>query len=109
MKEHPAKGAEYLVRTPGVPRLAVINAYEHHLRFDKLGYPRVNKDWQQSLCSQITAISDVFDALRTKRPYRIPLDVDEVLVNISNLMGTQLQPLLVENFLRLMKKVHPEC
>jgi HD-GYP domain-containing protein (c-di-GMP phosphodiesterase class II) len=108
LKEHPVKGAEYLVKTPGVPRMAVANAYEHHMRFDQRGYPTVSNDWQQSLSSQITAISDTYDALRTHRPYRTPMDVDEVLVNISNLAGTQLHPLLVENFLRLMKRVHPD-
>lgn len=108
LKEHPVKGAEYLARTPGVPRMAVINAYEHHMRFDLRGYPSVNTDWQQNLGSQLTAISDIYDALRTKRPYRSPLEVDEALAIISQLAGAQLNPLLVENFLHLMKKVHPE-
>jgi len=108
LKEHPVKGAEYLVKTPGVPRMAVVSAYEHHMRFDLRGYPSVNSDWPQNICSQMTAISDTYDALRTKRPYRTPLEVDEVLANISQLKGAQLHPLLVENFLRLMKRVHPE-
>ena len=108
LKEHPVRGAECLIKTPGVPRMAVLNAYEHHMRFDNRGYPGVHKDWQQSLCSQITAISDVYDALRTKRPYRNPMEVDEVLTNISQLRGTQLNPLLVENFLHLMKQAHTE-
>jgi HD-GYP domain-containing protein (c-di-GMP phosphodiesterase class II) len=103
------KGAEYLVKTPGVPRLAVVNAYEHHMRFDLLGYPGVGKAWQQSLCSQMTAISDIFDALRTRRPYRKPLAVDEVLGTVSQMSGAQLHPQLVENFLRLMNRLHPEC
>lgn len=109
LKEHPVKGAEFLVKTPGVPRLAVLNAYEHHMRFDLLGYPGAKKGWQQNICSQITAISDIFDALRTKRPYRKPLAVDEVLENIAQSSGAQLHPQLVENFLRLMNRVHPEC
>jgi len=107
LKEHPVRGAEYLVKTPGVPRMAVINAYEHHMRFDLLGYPKVNQDWQHNLGSQITAVSDIYDALRTKRPYRQPLEVDEVLAILSQLRGTQLHPLLVDNFLHLMKKAHP--
>lgn len=106
LKEHPIKGAEYLVQTPGVPRMAVINAYEHHMRYDQRGYPTVDADWEQNLCSHMTAISDVFDSLRTKRPYRSPSDVDEVLVYMSSLAGTQLHPILVENFLRLMRKTH---
>jgi HD-GYP domain-containing protein (c-di-GMP phosphodiesterase class II) len=107
MQEHPIRGAEYLLDNPGVPRMAVLNAYEHHLRFDLRGYPHVKDEWQQNLCSQITSISDIYDSLRTRRPYREPLELEAVLINIEQLMGTQLHPLLVENFLRLMKKVTP--
>lgn len=107
VQQHPVRGAEYLLDNPGVPRMAVINAYEHHLRFDLRGYPHVKDEWQQTLCSQITSISDIYDSQRTRRPYREPLELEAVLVNIEQLMGTQLHPLLVENFLRLMKKVTP--
>lgn len=108
IQEHPVRGAEYLLDNPGVPRMAVLNAYEHHLRYDQRGYPHVKNEWQQSLCSQLTSISDVYDSLRTKRPYREPLELDVVLYNMEKWAGTQLHPLLVENFLRLMKKVTPE-
>lgn len=107
MQEHPVRGAEYLLDNPGVPRMAVLNAYEHHLRFDLRGYPNVKDEWQQNLCSQITSISDIFDSLRTRRPYREPLEMGTVLIHIEELMGSQLHPLLVENFLRLMKKIPP--
>jgi len=107
MQEHPVRGAEYLLDNPGVPRMAVLNAYEHHLRFDLQGYPHVKNEWNQNLCSQITSISDIYDSLRTKRPYRDPVELDVVLTNIKQLMGSQLHPLLVENFLRLMEKVTP--
>jgi len=108
MQTHPVRGAEYLLDSPGVPRMAVLNAYEHHLRFDLRGYPLVKNEWQQNLCSQLTSISDVYDSLRTKRPYRDPIELDVVLFNIEQLTGTQLHPLLVENFLLLMKKVTPQ-
>ncbi|MGW8313355.1 MAG: HD-GYP domain-containing protein [Desulfuromonadales bacterium] len=107
MQQHPVRGAEYLLNNPGVPRMAVLNAYEHHLRFDLKGYPHVKNEWNQNLCSQITSISDVYDSLRTKRPYREPLKIEVALACIEDVMGSQLHPLLVENFLRLMKKVTP--
>ena len=105
MQQHPVRGAEYLLDTPGVPRMAVLNAYEHHLRFDLQGYPNVNKEWKQNLCSQLTSISDIYDSLRTRRPYREPLELEVALSTIEEQMGTQLHPLLAGNFLRLMKKV----
>ena len=64
MKQHPDKGARHLLETSGVPRLAVIAAYEHHLKFNLSGYPKVSPGWQQNLCSHMTMISDFFDALR---------------------------------------------
>lgn len=108
MRAHPIKGAEYLLSHAGVPRLAVINAYEHHMRFDLGGYPRRKEGWQQNLVSQMTTISDIYDALRTRRPYRDSLSIEAVLEQIVKLKGTQLHPLLAENFTRLMCKVHPE-
>jgi len=108
MRAHPVKGAEYLLGNPGVPRLAVINAYEHHLRYDQGGYPLMKKKRQQNLVSQMTSISDIYDAMRTRRPYREPLSLDSVLQQILELKGTQLHPLLAENFVHLMCKVHPE-
>jgi HD-GYP domain-containing protein (c-di-GMP phosphodiesterase class II) len=108
MQTHPVRGAEYLLDSPGVPRMAVLNAYEHHLRFDLRGYPLVKDGWQQNLCSQLTSVSDVYDSLRTKRPYREPIELDVALYNIERLTGTQLHPLLVENFLLLMKNVTPK-
>ena len=108
MQTHPVRGAEYLLDSPGVPRMSVLNAYEHHLRFDLKGYPLIKNEWQQNLCSHLTSISDVYDSLRTKRPYREPIELDVVLDTIERLKGTQLHPLLVENFLLLMKKMTPQ-
>ncbi len=105
IQEHPVRGAEYLLNTPGVPRMAVINAYEHHLRFDLKGYPCVKIEWRQSICSQLTSISDIYDSLRTRRPYREPISRREVMDNIEALSGTQLHPLLARNFLQLISKI----
>ena len=108
VRQHPLKGAEYLLGNPGVPRLAVISAYEHHLHYDLRGYPKVKGHWQQNLCSQMTTIADIYDSLRTRRPYRQPLEVEVVLDRIRKLRGSQLHPLLADNFLTLMYRVHPE-
>ena len=104
MKSHPARGARYLLETPGVPRLAVINAFEHHLRYDLSGYPSVPKNWQQSLCSHITAISDVYDALRTPRSYREHLNLKQIATIMMDMMGIELHPVLTRNFLSTLSR-----
>jgi HD-GYP domain-containing protein (c-di-GMP phosphodiesterase class II) len=102
MKQHPVKGARHLLDTPAVPRLAVIAAYEHHMKFDLRGYPKVVSGWQQNLCSHMTMISDFFDALRTRRPYREPVPLAEITTMLESMMGTDLHPALTRNFLRII-------
>jgi serine phosphatase RsbU (regulator of sigma subunit) len=72
------QGAEYLLNTPGVPRLAVITAFENHMKYDRSGYPKVPPDWQINLCSQMTMISDCFDAIRFSRS-RVALSIADVV------------------------------
>jgi HD-GYP domain-containing protein (c-di-GMP phosphodiesterase class II) len=102
MKEHPVKGARYLLETSGVPRLAVIAAYEHHMKFNLAGYPTVSPSWQQNLCSHMTMISDFFDALRTRRSYREPMPLAVISSMMHDMTGTDLHPALTRNFLRII-------
>jgi len=105
MKQHPVKGARHLLETPGVPRLAAITAYEHHLKYNLKGYPRVADSWQQNLCSHMTAISDFFDALRTRRTYREPVALKEIATMMYSMMGTDLHPGLTKNFLKILSQL----
>ena len=76
---HPVEGARMLLATPGVPELAPIVAYEHHVRADGSGYPKLPRAGGLSLASRIVQVADVFDALRTHRPYRPALPLPEIL------------------------------
>ncbi|OPY62902.1 MAG: Cyclic di-GMP phosphodiesterase response regulator RpfG [Syntrophorhabdus sp. PtaU1.Bin002] len=108
IREHPQRGAEYLIDNSGIPPLAAVVAYEHHMQYDYSGYPKVSKDWRQNLCSQMTAVSDFFDALRTKRIYRDALETKVIADKMMDMAGTSLHPLLTKNFLLLMKKMDEE-
>ncbi|BCR03753.1 HD family phosphohydrolase [Desulfuromonas versatilis] len=105
MQQHPLKGAQHLLDTPGVPRLAVVTAFEHHLKYDFTGYPKVAAGWEQNLCSQMTTISDVFDALRTKRAYRGAMDYEKISAILLEMAGTELHPTLTRNFLKVLGRV----
>lgn len=102
MQQHPRLGAEYLLNTPGVPRLAVITAYEHHMRYDGSGYPRPSRPWTQNLCSHMTAISDTYDAMRTHRAYDQAMELDSITTIMLNLAGTKLHPQLTHSFLQML-------
>ncbi|MCW9049510.1 MAG: HD domain-containing protein, partial [Deltaproteobacteria bacterium] len=102
MQQHPRLGAEYLINTPGVPRLAVITAFEHHMRYDNTGYPKTKRPWQQHLCSYMTAISDTYDAMRTHRAYEEALDLNQIISIMLDLAGNKLHPQLTYSFLQVL-------
>jgi HD-GYP domain-containing protein (c-di-GMP phosphodiesterase class II) len=105
MKTHPVRGAQYLLGQEGVTKLAVISAFEHHMRFDLQGYPSPPAGWQLNLCSQMTMISDTFDALRTRRIYKDPWDFPAVCGHMLTLAGSQLNEDLTINFLDLLARL----
>lgn len=104
MKEHPITGARRLLDCPGVPQLAVVTAFEHHLRYDLSGYPGVSGHWRQHLCSQMTTIADTYDALRTRRPYKSPKPAEQCAAILLESAGRDLHPQLTANFLYLLEQ-----
>lgn len=102
MQQHPQLGAEYLLNTPGVPRLAVVTAYEHHMRYDGQGYPQTKRPRKQHICSHMTAISDTYDAMRTHRAYEEALETDQIISIMLELAGNKLHPQLTYSFLQVI-------
>lgn len=98
MKRHPEEGARLLLATPHVPELAAIVAFEHHIQYDGGGYPAVPPGWKVNLASAITTVADVYDALRSDRPYRRGLDPDEVRDLMRKESGTMFAPALLDVF-----------
>ena len=102
MKRHVVDGAHILRRTPEMPALAPIVAFEHHLKQDLSGYPEHIGSRKLNLCTMIVSIADVFDALRSNRPYREGM----ATVRIRSIMGEQGNPAfnqtLLKRFVNLM-------
>lgn len=87
VERHPAFGAAQLTGARGIPEIAAVVAYEHHMRLDGGGYPARHRHWKISFASQVVQICDIFDALRTHRPYRAALEPSEALEILSGLAG----------------------
>jgi putative nucleotidyltransferase with HDIG domain len=105
IKKHPVYGAMFLSSLPEPPRLPVIAAFEHHLKFDGNGYPDTKwRSRKQHIISQIVAISDFFDAVRAERPYRKGLELNAVLDIMKGSVGKDFNPLLIDNFISALKK-----
>jgi putative nucleotidyltransferase with HDIG domain len=98
MEMHTVAGAAILLARPGVPDVAPIVAFEHHANVDGTGYPRLPRP-RPHLASQIVHVADVFDALRTNRPYRAAMDDAKVRAILMEASGKSFEPALVDLFL----------
>jgi putative nucleotidyltransferase with HDIG domain len=78
IKEHPTIGAN-IMKNVRLLREELPALAEHHEHIDGTGYPNGLAGGQISLFGRIVAVADVFDALTSIRPYRQPMDVEEVL------------------------------
>jgi putative nucleotidyltransferase with HDIG domain len=96
MQRHVVDGAHILRRTPEMPALAPVVAFEHHLRQDLSGYPANVGHRNLNLCTQIVSIADVYDALRSNRVYREGLPSDR----IKSIMGRKDDPAFNQKLLR---------
>jgi putative nucleotidyltransferase with HDIG domain len=96
MKRHVVDGAHILRKTPEMPALAPLVAFEHHLKQDLSGYPENIGHRNLNLCTMIVSIADVFDALRSNRPYRQGMATDR----IRAIMGEQGSPAFNQKLLK---------
>lgn len=106
MRDHPRLGAQYLLNCPGIPRLAVVTAYEHHIGYDGTGYPASFR--KLNPCSYMTSISDIYDALRTRRVYKEPLSFNQITSIMRGSAGKSLHPHLTHSFLAALGQLEQQ-
>ncbi|MEK6758186.1 MAG: HD domain-containing phosphohydrolase [Deltaproteobacteria bacterium] len=100
MRRHPEYAYELLSPVEFL-RQALDIPYCHHERWDGKGYPRGLKGEQIPLLARIFTVADIFDALCSDRPYRPAWPRKKALEHISSLSGVDLDPAVVEIFLRM--------
>lgn len=76
----------------------------HHERWDGQGYPRGLKGTAIPLAARIFAVVDVWDALRSDRPYRAAWSDDRVRAHLLGLAGTHLDTAVVAAFIRILDR-----
>ncbi|MCQ2754169.1 MAG: HD domain-containing protein [bacterium] len=76
-------------------------ACSHHEKFDGTGYYRKLKGTKIPFGGRVLAVSDVFDAITSKRHYRDKMPIEKVIDIIMQGSGTHFDPLVVEKFLAI--------
>ncbi len=102
MKKHPVDGGDILRRQIEMPPLAAIVAFEHHLRVDGTGYPEGVRRPTLNIATQLCAIADVYDAMRSQRAYQQAFPTDRILGVLAQNDGTRFDQRLVRRFSQLM-------
>jgi putative nucleotidyltransferase with HDIG domain len=102
MRRHVVDGAEILRRTPEMPVLAPVVAFEHHLRIDGSGYPFGTRRSNLNVATMICGIADVYDAMRSQRAYQQAFPTDRILAVLKRNDGTQFDANLVRRFVQLL-------
>ncbi len=100
---HPQEGAEAIFAAGGPGHeIAATIALEHHARFDGLGYPRLGASGRPHLASRLVSVSDVYDAITTRRSYRRAETPHRALQILLQGAGGHFDPDIVKSFISLM-------
>jgi response regulator RpfG family c-di-GMP phosphodiesterase len=77
----------------------------HHERWDGTGYPNGLRGEEIPIEARIVAVTDVYDALRTKRPYKDEFDSNKALQIMLEGAGTHFDPHVIGTFASIYAEV----
>ncbi len=104
MQTHPVEGAKLIIESGRELDLAAAVAHEHHIMINGGGYPSFHYRRDCHKASQLVHVCDVYDALRTNRPYRAAWESERILTYIEERSGTEFEPDASSAFVRMMRE-----
>jgi len=101
VQRHPLYGAHILRNVPGLARLAMVAAFEHHANYDLSGYPEIAAKTAPHLLTRIIQVADFFDAATSsRRVYHRPMLSSEAITFILDRAGKMFDPVVARVFVR---------
>jgi len=95
-RQHPINGAERLLVLDNVPSLAVIVCYEHHIGFDKKGFPTTMKDRKPHFASYMVNLVERYETIVRLSPEH--LKREEYIAEMLPYRGLEFEPHLFDAF-----------
>jgi putative nucleotidyltransferase with HDIG domain len=105
MQNHTIEGARIILEGDRDLDLAAAVAFEHHIMIDGGGYPHRRVARKCHCASTLVHVCDVYDALRTHRPYRVAWETAAVLDYIEQGAGSDFDPDIARTFVDLMRRM----
>ena len=104
---HPVDGAKIIYESDRDLDLAAAVAYEHHIMINGQGYPKRHFERSVHPASKLVHICDVYDAMRTNRPYRAAWESERVLKMIADGAGPDFDSEAAAAFIAMMRSWEP--
>lgn len=102
VQRHPLDGAQIVEKMGSVSQAILEVVLEHHLRYDRKGYPVVDPDKEPGFFGMIAQIADAYDAITTTRVYQNAFEPSRAVARMQTLAGTVFDPKLIEVFVRMV-------
>ena len=107
MRSHTVEGARLILQSDQKLDVAALVAFEHHIMINGGGYPDRHFRCDCHKASTLVHVCDVYDALRTKRPYRDAWEPAATLAYIERGIGTEFDADIAKAFIAMMGKWEP--
>ena len=108
MNTHPAEGARLIITEQPELDMAAVVAYEHHVMLNGGGYPSFKYKRNCHEASKLVHVCDVYDALRTNRPYRDAWPSGKVLAYLEERSGVEFDGDIAHSFSTMMLHWEPQ-
>jgi len=106
MQSHSLIGHQILKKgNTGIFHMAAEIAHYHHEKYNGNGYPEGLSGDEIPESARIVAITDVFDALTMKRPYKVAWSADKAMALIADESGKHFDPNFVEAFICIQSEI----
>jgi putative nucleotidyltransferase with HDIG domain len=103
MKDHTLLGTKILYQyKEALGIMPIVTAFEHHLRYDLKGYPKVAYPQKPHIASLIISMCDVYDALAQKRTYKKDYPPDKIYELMIKEKGKLFDPQLLDRFFQFI-------
>ncbi len=107
MNSHPVHGARIIAKSEPDLDVAAVVAYEHHIMLNGGGYPVLTYPRDCHYSSKLVHVCDVYDALRTRRPYRGAWPADKILAYLEERSGVEFDGQLAHAFTQMVRAWEP--
>jgi HD-GYP domain-containing protein (c-di-GMP phosphodiesterase class II) len=108
MNLHPTEGARIIISSEPELDMAAVVAYEHHIMLNGGGYPKLAFPRDCHEASKLVHVCDVYDALRTNRPYRDAWPSEKVLAYLEERSGVEFEGEIAHAFTKMMLEWEPQ-